>query len=162
MNAKQPYNHSALPKFHTSASGYAKVLIFFLFARFHQSINNRPHWYSLFLCLLHYPFPRLFADSPTDRNGLFAESFAPRALAFTAPVVFVLIHHISRLIVSPFCAVSRLDYLALVFVSLACLRANVALLHIKYKVVASPALYEIKFLLHIISFNKGGCPPLLH
>lgn len=91
-NAKQYQQPLRVTKFHTSASGYAKVLIFFLFARFYQTINNRPHWYSLLPCLLHYPFPRLFADSPTYRHSLFAESLAPCALAFTAPSVFVLFH----------------------------------------------------------------------
>lgn len=163
-NAKQHKNHSALPSFTHPQADDAKVVIFSLSASvqkiIYQRINNRAHWHALLFRLCCYPFPCPRAYSPADRHALFAESLAPCALTFTAPVVFVLIHHISRLIVSPFRAVSRLDYLALTIISFSCALANVALLHIKYKVVASPALHKVKFLFHIISFNKGGCPPL--
>ena len=155
-NAKQYQQPLRVTKFHTSASGYAKVLKFSLSARPHkviyQSINDRAHWYALLLRLSCYPLLCLCAYPPAYRHSLFAESFAPCALAFTAPSVFIVFHSFTRLIVSPFCAVCWLDYIALAIILFSCVLANVALLHIKYKVVASPTLHKIKFLLHIPNF----------
>lgn len=61
----------------------------------------------------------------------------------------------------PFVAGGGLYHLAPAAELLARVLANIAHLHIINKTIASPALHETKFLIHIISFNKGSCLPLL-
>lgn len=60
----------------------------------------------------------------------------------------------------PFVAGGGLYYLAPAAELLARVLANIAHLHIINKTIASPALHETKFLIHIISFNKGSYLPL--